>query len=67
MPRSKMCVSELKAIPVNVRSLHKRALDIFDILKDESIDLLFSTKTWLKEASCPDLYVALPEAIPVPI
>ncbi|KAJ1153635.1 hypothetical protein NDU88_006394 [Pleurodeles waltl] len=53
---------ELRAILVNVRSLQKHAPDIYDLLKEYRIDLLFLSEFSLNEASLPDLHIAMPEA-----
>ena len=50
----------LRAALLSMRSLAKHYLDIFSLLKQNVLDILILTETWLDKDSAPDIAASLP-------
>ncbi|XP_078540017.1 uncharacterized protein LOC144824948 [Lissotriton helveticus] len=50
----------IKAAMLNCRSLRKHRTEIFHLLEDQNLNILFLTETWLDDHSDPDVIQALP-------
>lgn len=58
-----MRASPILATLINARSLRKQYLDVFNLLVDRPVDLLFITETWLDTTSDPIVTQATPRVI----
>ncbi|KAJ1176620.1 hypothetical protein NDU88_001891 [Pleurodeles waltl] len=61
MTPSPRAINHLKCIPVNARSVHKHAVELWDLLDSIPQDVAFITETWMNASSAPDIATAIPE------
>ncbi|KAJ1158533.1 hypothetical protein NDU88_011221 [Pleurodeles waltl] len=57
-PRSN---NHLKCILLNTRSVHKHAIELWDLLDTTAPDVAFITETWMNVSSAPDIALAIPD------
>ncbi|KAJ1091425.1 hypothetical protein NDU88_004551 [Pleurodeles waltl] len=58
---SPRAINHLKCILVNARSVHKHAVELWDLLDSTAPDVAFITETWMNASSAPDIATAIPE------
>ncbi|KAJ1212840.1 hypothetical protein NDU88_000484 [Pleurodeles waltl] len=58
---SPRAINHLKCILINARSVHKHAVELWDLLDSTAPDLAFITETWMNASSAPDIAIAIPE------
>lgn len=51
----------LGCILLNVRSVHKHAIEIWNLLDSLSPDIAFFMETWTNSSSAPDINTAIPD------
>ncbi|KAJ1120807.1 hypothetical protein NDU88_008956 [Pleurodeles waltl] len=61
MIASPRAINHLKCILVNARSVHKHAVELWDLLDSTAPDVAFITETWMNASSAPDIATAIPE------
>ncbi|KAJ1185435.1 hypothetical protein NDU88_002227 [Pleurodeles waltl] len=61
MTTSPRAINHLKCILVNARSVHKHAVELWDLLDSTAPDVAFITETWMNASSAPDIAIAMPE------
>ncbi|KAJ1083161.1 hypothetical protein NDU88_003321 [Pleurodeles waltl] len=61
MTTSPGAINHLKCILVNTRSVHKHAVELWDLLDSIAPDVAFITETWMNASSAPDIATAIPE------
>lgn len=55
----------VRAALINTHSLSKHYQEIFDLLTDDQLDLLFITETWLNESSNPVVQMSITEGFKI--
>ncbi|KAJ1164013.1 hypothetical protein NDU88_004460 [Pleurodeles waltl] len=59
---SPRAINQLKCILVNARSVHKHAIELWDLLDSIAPDVAFITESWMNASSAPDITTAIPKA-----
>ncbi|KAJ1084340.1 hypothetical protein NDU88_004491 [Pleurodeles waltl] len=52
---------QLKCILLNTRSVHRHAVELWNLLDTTSPDVAFLTETWMNASSAPDIAIAIPD------
>ncbi|KAJ1092168.1 hypothetical protein NDU88_005280 [Pleurodeles waltl] len=53
--------NNLHCILVNTRSIHRHAIELWNLINSTNPDIAFLTETWMNPTSAPDIAIAIPD------